>query len=151
MANLKKTYCVCFGESIDRSIPWKEKRNLNNEELTRYTANKFISFLLKNKKIKHTIKTTFSTKKEYDPDTRELYWGLAYHLNPRYFHPHRHIILYRHSVWIFLHEIAHVCAPINSLHDKIFAKQLRKIYGHWKEFKKGDSRNNGKTKKSSAL
>jgi hypothetical protein len=140
MAELKKTYCICFGEDWVKTIPWKEKRNLNNEKLTRYMANKFISFLLKNKKIKHTIKTTFSTKKEYDPITRQVYWGYTYTHT-------RNIILYRQSVWIFLHELAHACAPINSFHDQKFANQLQRLHGHWKKFKRGNRGTNGKDKK----
>lgn len=146
MATLKKTYCICLGEDQVKTIPWEEKKKLNNEKLTRYVVNKFIAFLLKNKKIKHNIKTIFSTKKEYDPFTKKLYWGYAY--TGAYI---GRVILYRHSVWIFLHELAHVCAPSNASHDKRFAYHLQRLYGHWKKFKKGNGRNNGETKKSLAL
>ena len=146
MSALKKTYCICLGEDQIKTISWEEKKKLNNEKLTRYMANKFIAFLLKNKKINYNIKAIFSTKKVYAPGTRIAYWGLTYTLcRPTT------LILYRHSVWILLHELAHACSPKGEFHGEIFAKHLRKLHSHWKEFKKGQGRNNGETKKSLAL
>jgi hypothetical protein len=142
VAELKKTYCICIGEDQVKTISWEEKKKLNNEKLTRYMANKFISFLQKNKKINHNIKIIFSTKKIYAPGTRKAYWGIAYTSS----RPPT-LVLYRHSVWIFLHELAHACAPEKIFHGEVFAKYLRKLHSYWKEFKKGCGRNNGKTKK----
>ena len=120
---MKKSYCVCLGES-KVAVPWKEKKRLNNEKLTRYMMHGFIYFLLMNKEIEYPVRTTFSKKNE------KKYWGVAYQWC-------RSIILYRHSVWVFLHELAHVCAPPDSAHDYRFAKKLRELYHQWKEFKKG--------------
>lgn len=122
MKEFRKTYCKCLGESKVKSIPWKERNRLNNEKITRYMARNFLVFLLMNKKIKHPIKISFSK------ETPKKLWGISYNWC-------RTLILYRHSVWVLLHEMAHVCAPNLSLHDERFAKQLQKLYGYWKEFK----------------
>ena len=146
MSALKKTYCICLGEDQIKTISWEEKKKLNNEKLTRYMANKFVVFLMKNKKIKRSIKTIFSTKKVYAPGTRTAYWGMTYTLCRPIT-----LILYRHSVWILLHELAHACAPEGEFHGEIFAKHLRNLHNHWIKFKKGRGRTNGTTKKSSAV
>jgi hypothetical protein len=124
----RKTYCKCLGESRVKSIPWRERERLNNEKITRYMAQNFLVFLLMNKKIEDPVKISFSKKSVFLPGTRKKYWGLSYGWC-------RTIVLYRPSVWIFLHELAHICAPRKAWHDERFAKQLKKLYEYWKEFK----------------
>ena len=43
------------------------------------------------------------------------------------------IILYRHSVWTFLHEIAHIIAGHKCGHSGDFPVALRGLYLAWKE------------------
>jgi hypothetical protein len=124
----KKTYCRCLGESRERTIPWEVKRELNNKKLTRYMANNFIAHLLYEKKIKLPIKVTFSKRTVYIKGTRCKKWGEAYNWS-------RNVVLFRHSVWLLLHEVAHIVAPVDALHDYRFAKNLRLVHGWWKEFK----------------
>jgi hypothetical protein len=128
LKEFKKTYCVCSGESKDKTVPWEEKKKLNNEKLTRYMAKSFISYLMHTKKIKTPIKVIFSNEVIYVYGTRRKQWGGSYKWC-------RTIILYRHSVWVFLHEIAHILAPEGELHGIRFAKKLPILHRWWKEFK----------------
>jgi hypothetical protein len=115
---------------MERKIPESMKRKLNNIKITRYMANKFFDYLVSTKKIKrNNIKMVFSVRKvRAYPAKRILKWGESIEYS-------NEIVLYRHSVWILLHELAHVVAPWNAKHDRRFAKKLQLLNRWWGEFK----------------
>lgn len=56
-------------------------------------------------------------------------WGTAFSF------PQRKIILYRHSVYIFLHELAHVLCGGKEKHSRVFGRKLDHLYELWCSYK----------------
>lgn len=125
MANLKKSSFLSAGESLLKHVPETDKRELNNRKITRYKVIGFVYFLLTRKKMKYPIKVVFSSLKP--KRKKKFLWGLAWPWC-------RTITLYRHSVWVFLHELAHIYAPVNEAHGKKFAIHLERVYNYWRQY-----------------
>ncbi len=53
-------------------------------------------------------------------------WGTAYKKKGR-------IVLYRHSVWMLLHELAHIQAPAGAKHSRVFARVLDGLFAKWQQ------------------
>jgi len=133
----KITYEIGIGEYYIKRDTRIQPILLNNEEITRYKIKKFLNSL----KIKN-LTVILSNKNTIDYDKR-IIWG--YYFGPIYCKIRRQnykrkvatIILYRHSVWTFLHELAHHLSfgISKTFHDKIFNDKLKYIYYEWKKEK----------------
>lgn len=62
-------------------------------------------------------------KVEFSNRTTKYRWGTTWQKRKR-------IVLYRHSVWVFLHELAHLVAPQDN-HGPDFGVALRGLYLQW--------------------
>jgi hypothetical protein len=132
---LKKTYRFTCGESQLQNLSSKIIE-LNNTEISRYKIKKFISFLKINPKIILSDKIV--------KERGESVWGYFF---PVYFinrggrikMHQRVIVLYRHSVWILLHELSHYLTlhkKKSSPHGVFFHRKLKLLYKKWIEFDK---------------
>lgn len=111
-------------------VPKSEMLRLQNQPIVEPEADLFLWWCCANKvspvdKVSHCC-VEFSSRKT----RRRL--GTAYHKDCR-------IILYRHSVWIFLHELAHLM-PNGRGHGISFAKNLDQLYHLWLQFKSAQHR-----------
>lgn len=98
------------------SIPIQIRVTLNNTPLTIDIVNDFldyaqlgdVSVILSLRQTKHR-------------------WGTAWKKQKR-------VVLYRHSAWMLLHELAHIKAPNKSGHNCDFGRTLDDLYAQWVEF-----------------
>jgi len=112
-------------------VPRNEMVKLNNINIAKYDFNAFIKMINKKyfeKDINIFIDLNYRICK--------YSWGVAYYSKKK-------VILYRHSIWIFLHEIAHIYDyHINSMesqyrrrpHGRMFGEILNRIYKLWKDY-----------------
>lgn len=121
---LKKTYCISIGDCFARNkISIKKYKELNHQEISRYQINKFLKHLSVD-----NVKVTFSNAKV--KEDKLIIWGY-------YFGFCKTIVLYRHSVWVFLHELAHHLSRRSQSwqkippHGKIFNDKLKFLYDEW--------------------
>lgn len=101
------------GESLV-NVSVSERLRLLNEEITPDTAKLFL--------IAHKLPVTV----EFSRRDTKIRWGTAWAKK-------RKIILYRHCIWMFLHELAHVMAGPGEHHGELFALALQGLYLKWKE------------------
>ena len=88
-----------------------ERIRLNNEPITGEKATLFLMW----QNIVASVE--FSNRKT------EYRWGTCWQKSKR-------IVLYRHSVWVFLHELAHLVAPDDN-HMGDYPTALRGLYLQW--------------------
>ena len=94
-------------------VPWREMLRLQNEPITAEQIRLFLQWQ----------QLPIRVELHNNPKIRQ--WGTAWH--------NRKLVrLYRHSVWTFLHEIAHVVAGHHG-HSEDFPVALRGLYLKWKE------------------
>ena len=114
------------------SVPMDEYLRLNNRRIYPKQADEFIEFLLRKKDLNQAQRLSlkrlvieFSAKK-----TKKLFGRVI-----KYAYFFNRIILYRYSIWIFLHELAHVLC-ISGYHDQVFASTLDGLYFKYIEFRR---------------
>ncbi len=118
---LVKTNTPGTGNSKTR-LPEKIMIDLNNKEINIKQISDFLGFIkTKDVKVNVSNRNTSNT------------WGSAC--------PYRkYINLYRHSVWVFLHELAHIISPpkkVNGrrdIHGQDFGNALRNLVNQWSQF-----------------
>lgn len=109
---MEHKYKVGTGEARV-SVSHAERVRLNNKEITPDVASLFLTA--------HQI----PAKVEFSQRATMNAWGTCWSEEMR-------IILYRHSVWTFLHELAHVLTP-KDRHAGMFPIALKGLYLKWKE------------------
>jgi predicted metal-dependent hydrolase len=92
-----------------------DRINWNNTPLSPEVARRFLDSI----DMADTT-VTFSKRKT------KRRWGTAWKKTNR-------ITLYRHSVWMFLHELAHIKAPVKSGHGREFAQALDDLFAAWQK------------------
>lgn len=101
------------GECLVR-VPRSERIRLNNTPLDIEQAEMFLMWQRLPVKVEFSYRATSQR------------WGSAWPKEGR-------MVLYRHAVWIFLHELAHLLADPNEHHGSQFARCLEGLYLKWKE------------------
>lgn len=108
---MKYTENKMTGESLV-GVAWPVKLMWNNQPITKSKIQSFLEFV----DIKG-IAVTLSNRR-----TRRA-WGTCWPIQKR-------MILYRHSVWVFLHELAHILSKERG-HGWDFATSLELLYDYW--------------------
>jgi hypothetical protein len=118
------------GNKSCKGVTDAEKLRLVNVLIDRAGMDEFLNVLYANgeKKMDITLSPRRTTKR----------WGSAWYME-------RRVKLYRHTVWIFLHEVAHIMDVHTSLatgarvrnvkpHGLDFGRHLTQLYNLWMEF-----------------
>lgn len=111
------------GESLVRT-PASRRVSLNNEPITRAKAESFLKVAGA-----ESITLQFSNR-----NTRRR-WGTAFYASGR-------VILYRHSTWMFLHEVAHILdwrRNKQTGHGPSYARMLDDLHTKWTEWERGNA------------
>lgn len=116
MADFQRVHSIGTGESYTR-VSRTEILRLTNAPIDMETAK---LFLIANQ---IPCKITFSNRK------CKMQWGTAWRKDKR-------IVLYRHCVWTFLHEVAHTIADPGIHHGPQFGLILSALYLKWREVEK---------------
>lgn len=105
------------GNKSTKGVTDAEKLRLTNVLIDRAGMDEFLNLLYDNGEAKMDI--TLSDRRT----TRR--WGSAFYMD-------RRVILYRHTVWVFLHEVAHVM----DVHTSVFnsAQRVRTVKPHGPNF-----------------
>lgn len=118
---LSETYIIGTGNS-QSTVDKREMLRLQNVEITQDEINSFLNYLYDLGE--ENIEVKLSNRKT------KYRWGTAWGFK-------RRVILYRHSVWCFLHEIAHVLNYSQNKkkksHGKEFGSWLDLMYEIWTE------------------
>jgi hypothetical protein len=123
--SLTKTNTPGTGNSKVR-VPKYKMVDLNNTAITTPKINKFLQAVKKTYNQTDSIKVVVSNRKTVRR------WGTANILENK-------IILYRHSVWVFLHELAHLIEkPVRvngrwDAHGQKFGNALTELVKIWEQ------------------
>ena len=110
---MEKVYTCGTGHAYVQ-VPRAEILRLENMPITLEDATLFLQW----QQIPLTI--------EFSERNTKQRWGTAWPKEGR-------IILYRHSIWTFLHEVAHIVAGPGQHHAGDFPAALRGLYIAWKQ------------------
>ena len=108
---------ISTGESLV-NVSEEERVRLNNKEITPEIAKLFL--------LAHKLPVTV----EFSKRQTKKRWGSAWSKT-------RRMVLYRHTVWMFLHELAHIIAGNNEGHSRMFAIVLQGLYSKWTKLEGG--------------
>src|SRR4030042_4822372 len=109
---MDRTDKIGTGEDLVR-VPLAERIRLNNTPLNIGDAQAFLEW------------QQLPVRVEFSYQHTKRRWGSAW---PK----ERRIVLYRHTVWIFLHDLAHVLCNPGEHHGHRFARCLEGLYLKWK-------------------
>ena len=129
MKNLPYEKCLTEGmEKFNfKKISKKRLIKLNNTAVSNYNYELFVKAMRKKFGYRSKIRIILSNRKT------KITWGTSTFLESR-------IDLYRHSVLIFLHELAHLFAYNKNMyierHGLLFAKTLEKLIEEWTTWQK---------------
>lgn len=131
MKGLSKIYKHGSGNSQIR-VPKSEMIDLNNQYIFPEFGKSFIKHVVKTFNCKEKVIINFSNR------NTSRTWG-SVSKRPGVIR----INIYRHSVWVILHELGHVVTSTEISpkgrrisHGKIFGKNVEKIYEIWNDFNK---------------
>jgi len=114
---MEKTNFKGVGESKVKT-PWSIRKELNNTPITPIEAFYFIRVVNAFKETEKNVTVEFSKRNTIKR------WGVSHRGNNK-------ITLYRHSVNVFIHELAHLYAPMNG-HGPEFAKEMDNFLCLWR-------------------
>lgn len=112
MPKFTQTNSIGTGESYVR-VPRAEVLRLNNTHITPEIAELFL------------LANMIPCQVEFSSRDTKRRWGTAFARSKR-------VILYRHTVWTFLHEVAHTIADVAEHHGPQFGQILDALYLKWK-------------------
>lgn len=103
------------------AYPYQSIVELNNQQLTNQDVKGFLKYVnMERVKVKLSNRRTMRR------------WGTAWPAEERF-------TLYRHSVWVFIHELSHIAAGPGNGHNRVFGSSCTRMIMKWFKYKSSPS------------